>query len=195
MSRANRCLWALEELGLRYQHVPIGFTGELKNPDYLKMNPNGRVPILEDAGEILWESIAINFYLADKYGAHPFWPSSAEGRGKCYQWSFWAVNEIEPRVAVIMAHRIRNPPERRDPETARQSLEELKGPFGVLEEHLSSRQYLLGDAFTIADINVASIARALYLTLKIDLSEWPRAAGWFKRCAGRDTYQRVLAMK
>lgn len=195
MSRANRCLWVLEELKLRYEHLPIGFAGETKSRDYLKINPNGRVPALDDGGEILWESIAINLYLADKYGADPFWPANHVGRGKCYQWSLWAVNDIEPRVSTIMAHQIRNPPERRDPEIARQALEELKDAFRILEEHLCDRQYLLGDAFTVADINVASIMRGLFLTLKIDFSEWQLAERWFKRCSERDTYQRVLAMK
>jgi glutathione S-transferase len=169
--------------------------GRNQSPDYLKINPNGRVPTLEDDGEILWESIAINLYLADKYGADPFWPASAAGRGKCYQWSLWAVNDIEPRVSAIMAHRIRNPPERRDPEVARQALAELSGPFGILEDHLRNRQYLLGDTFTVADINIVSIARGLFLTLKIDLSEWPLVESWSKRCSERDAYQRVLAMK
>jgi glutathione S-transferase len=160
----------LEELGLRYERVPIGFTGETQTLGYLRINPNGRVPTLEDDGETLWESIAINLYLADKYCADSFWPSRAEGRGKCYQWSLWAVDGIEPRVSAIMAHRIRNPPERGDPEVARQALEELNGPFGILEVHLSNRQFLLGDALTIADINVASTTRVLFLTHKIDPS-------------------------
>jgi len=90
------------------------------------------------------------------------------------------VNDIEPRVSAIIAHRIRNPLERRDPEVARQALAELKGPFGILEEHLSNRQYLLGDAFSIADINFASIARGLLLTLKVDLSEWRLAESWLR---------------
>jgi glutathione S-transferase len=74
-------------------------------------------------------------------------------------------------------------------------LEELKTPFGILDRHLSDRPYLLGDAFTIADVNVASICRPLFLTLKLDLSEWKLADAWFHRCTGRATYQRVLAME
>jgi glutathione S-transferase len=195
LSRANRCLWALEELGLRYEHVPTNFTGESRSADYLKINRNGHVPSLEDDGEVLWESIAINLYLADKYGKDPFWPVSPETRGKCYQWSLWAVNEIERRVVTLNAHRIWNPPERRDAEIVQCTLDELKGPFRILDEHLGTRTYLLGDSFTIADVNVASIARALVLTLNIDLSETPAAERWLKQSLERDSYQRVLAMK
>jgi glutathione S-transferase len=118
ISRANRCLWALEELGLAYEHVPTRFNEESKTREYLHINPNGRVPTLVDGDEVLWESIAINLYLADKYGAVPFWPRSPEERGKVYQWSLWAVNEIEPRASTLMAHRMWNPPEQRDPEVA-----------------------------------------------------------------------------
>jgi glutathione S-transferase len=195
MSRANRCLWVLEELGLSYEHVPVGFSGESKTADYLHINPNGRVPALEDDGQILWESIAINFYLADKYGSDPFWPRNVELRGQCYKWSLWAVNEIEPRVSAIMLHRVWNPPERRDADIARRSFDDLIGPLRILDQHLSNRQFLLGDRFTLADVNVASISRALFLTLKMDLSESPVVESWFKKCVGRETYQRVLAMK
>src|ERR1700691_1886653 len=144
MSRANRCLWALEEIGQPYEHIPTNFGEETRRPDYLKINPNGRVPALEDGGEILWESIAINLYLADKYGKEPFWPSNPQMRGKCYQWSFWAVNEIEPRVSALNAHRIWNPPEQRDPQVAQRAIDELKGPFRILDEHLKQRSHLLG---------------------------------------------------
>ncbi len=195
LSRANRCLWALEELGLTYEHVPTGFSGENRTAEYLQINPNGRVPALEDDGRILWESIAINLYLADKYGSDPFWPRSVERRGERYQWSLWAVNEIEPRASAMMAHRVWNPPERRNPEAAQQAFEEMEGPLRILDQHLSTRPFLLGDVFTIADVNVASISRALFFTLKMDLSEWPIVVSWFTRCTGRETYRRVLAMK
>lgn len=196
MSRANRCLWALEELGLPYEHIPTRFAGgESRTPDYLKINPNARVPSLDDGGNIFWESIAINLYLADRYGKEPFWPSDPLLRGKCYHWSLWAVNEIEPRVSALMAHRVWSAPAKRDPEAERQALDQLKGPFRILDAHLRGRDYLLGAEFTIADVNVASVARALVLTLKIDLSESPVAKAWLEKCLGREAYQRVLGMK
>ena len=159
-SRANRCLWALEELGLDYEHIPVNFGEESHRPAYLAINPNGRVPALDDNGVILWESIAINLYLADKYGTAPLWPHNPDLRGKCYQWSLWAVNEIEPRVYTLMAHRVWKPPGQRDQTAVRRAIEELIEPFRILNDALKGGSYLVGGAFSIADLNVASISRA-----------------------------------
>jgi len=194
-SRANRCLWALEELGLDYEHIPVNFGEESHRPAYLAINPNGRVPALDDNGVILWESIAINLYLADKYGTAPLCPHNPELRGKCYQWSLWAVNEIEPRVYTLMAHRVWKPPGQRDQTAVRRAIEELIEPFRILNDTLKGGSYLVGGAFSIADLNVASISRALKLTHNLDLSQTPPVEDWLKRCLGRKAYQRVLAMK
>lgn len=79
MSRAGRSLWALEEVGVNYERVLVGTAGggESRKPEYLKINPNGHVPALDDNGTIIWESMAINLYLAEKYGKSPLWPSTA----------------------------------------------------------------------------------------------------------------------
>ncbi|MBV8450925.1 MAG: glutathione S-transferase, partial [Deltaproteobacteria bacterium] len=89
LSRAARPLWAAEELGLKYEHIPTSFRGGTRTPEHLKLNPNGRIPVIDDDGMIIWESMAINLYLAQKYGKAPFWPSHAEARAHALQWSFW----------------------------------------------------------------------------------------------------------
>src|ERR1700732_3119844 len=114
MSRAARSLWTLEEVGVKYEHVPVGFTGELRKPEYLKINPNGHMPALDDNGTLLWESMAINLYLAEKYGKAPLWPSTPEGRAGAYQWSFWSMTEAEPLLVTVLANRLILPPEQRD---------------------------------------------------------------------------------
>src|SRR5271167_1305040 len=103
-SRSARSLWALEELGLKYEHVPVETT-KAKSPEHLKLNPNGHVPVLEDDGKIFWESMAINLYLAAKYGKAPLWPESHEGRGHAVQWSFWGMTEAEPHLLTVLRNR------------------------------------------------------------------------------------------
>src|SRR5271154_2725991 len=100
-SRAGRSLWALEEVGVKFEHVLVD---ETRKPEYLKINPNGHVPALDDNGTILWESMAINLYIAEKYGKAPLWPSSVEDHGACYQWSFWGMTEVETPLLDIFVN-------------------------------------------------------------------------------------------
>jgi glutathione S-transferase len=93
MSRAARSLWALEELGLKCEHVPLNTQGNSRKPEYPKVNPNGHIPALEDDGQVSWESMAVNLYLAENYGKALLWPSSVADHGHAYQWSLWAVTE------------------------------------------------------------------------------------------------------
>ncbi len=193
-SRAGRSLWALEELGLKYEHVPVGFSGETRKPEYLRINPNGHIPAIDDGGTIVWESMAINLHLAEKYGKSPLWPSTVEQHGACYQWSFWGMTEIEPLLMTIFLNRIMYPPEQRNEQAAAKAALEIKKPLKVLDDHLHDREYLLGKEFTIADLNVASVL-SLAAFVKLDLSATPTAQKWLQTCVGRPANQKAVAMK
>lgn len=193
-SRAGRTLWALEELGLKYEHVPVAFGGETRKPDYLKINPNGHVPAIDDDGTIVWESMAINLYLAEKYGKGGLWPSTVEQHGACYQWSFFGMTEIEPLLMTVFMNRIMLPKEQRNEAAAVKAIEDVKNPFKVLDDHLHGREYLLGKEFTIADLNVASVS-SLVGFLGIDQSATPAAQKWLQKCLGRPANQKAVAMK
>lgn len=98
-SRASRSLLALEELGLPYRHVPRKPWSEAAHAEALaRMNPNARIPVLEDDGLILWESMAINLYLADRYGGAALWPQHPRDRALVYPWSVWSQTEIDVRA-------------------------------------------------------------------------------------------------
>jgi glutathione S-transferase len=91
LSRAYRALWMANELGLDYENVPIHFAdGSAKTPEYLAVNPNGRIPAIDDNGFKLWESMAINLYLAKKHGSGLL-PKTMEDEAHAIQWSFWVM--------------------------------------------------------------------------------------------------------
>jgi glutathione S-transferase len=193
-SRSGRALWALEELGLKYEHIPVGFDGAAKKPDYLKINPNAQIPAIDDDGTIVWESMAINLYLAEKYGKGSLWPSTVEQHGACYQWSFFGMTEIEPLLMTVFTNRLLLPKEQRNEDAAVKAAQGLNKPLKVLDEHLHGREYLLGKEFTIADLNVASVS-SLAAFVGLDLSGTPAAQKWLQTCLARPANQKAIAMK
>jgi len=191
-SRSARCLWALEELGLKYEHVPVETT-KAKSADHLRVNPNGHVPALEDNGQIFWESMAINLYLAAKYGKAPFWPESHEDRGHAAQWSFWAMTEAEPPLITILRNRLLLPAEQRNEQAAVAAIAAMEAPLKVLDGALKGRDYLLGKDFTIADLNLSSVL-SFTTFVKLDTSATPVAQAWLGKCLGRDAFKKARSL-
>jgi len=189
MSRAGRCLWALEEVGAKYEHVPTSVQ-QARGSEHLKLNPNGHVPVLDDDGFVVWESMAINLYLAEKYGKSPLWPSTPQGRAGAYQWSFWAMTEMEPPMVTLLSNRMFLPPEQRSEQAVKQALETIKAPLSVLENHLKSHEYLLGKEFTIADLN-ASAVLSIGSMAGVDLSDAPKTQAWMAKCQSRPSNEKM----
>ncbi len=185
-SRAFRPLWAAHELGLDYEQIPLDYRGDaLQAPDYLALNPNGRIPTLVDDGLVLWESMAITLYLARKYGAGcGLWPATIEGEALAWQWSFWVMTEVERPLLTVLMHARVLPADKCDPAKVNRNLGVLRGPFSVLDGALADRDHLLGPGFTIADLNVASVL-AWCKPAKVALDAYPNLASWLARCLGR----------
>jgi glutathione S-transferase len=184
-SRAFRALWLAKELGLDYENITVDFaSGETRAPAYLAINPNGHVPAIDDDGFILWESMPINLYLAKKYGLGTLYPTSLEDEARAWQWSFWGITELESHVLTAMFNRAIYPENKRDAAAADTAELELQHPFGVLDAAVTKTPYLLGDAFTVADLNVASIL-SWARPARIDFTSFPKAADWLGRCALR----------
>jgi glutathione S-transferase len=190
-TRAFRALWIAKELGLDYEHIPIDI-GDLgaREPDYLAINPNGRLPAIDDDGFSLWESLAITLYLAKKHGR--FYPTTLEGEAKAWQWTLWSVQEVDRGVNIWSLHAVRLPPEDRDPQRRAEALKVLEAPFRVLDGALAGHLYLLGDDFTVADLNVSAvISRAI----DMDLSATPRIGEWLRRCLERPAAREARALR
>lgn len=189
-SRAFRTLWMTEELGLPYELVQTTFTDGTRTPEYLKINPNGRIPAIVDNGFILWESLAINLYLAKKHGVGRLYPTSLEDEARVWQWSFWGVTELERPAITTLFNRVVLAEDKRDPLAADAAEKELAAPLKVLDGVVGPGRYLIGEEFTVADLNVAAILRNAWHA-RIDLDPFPNAATWLHACYERPTAKRV----
>jgi glutathione S-transferase len=189
MSRAPRCLWALEETGVAYEHIPVNqMAGEGQKPEFLAINPNGKVPALVDGDVTLFESMAINLYLARRYGK-ALWPASEADQARAIQWSFWGMTEIEPPLVTLLMHMMFLPESERKPDRVGEANAALPRPLAVLDAHLKDRAYLLGDTFTIADLNLASIFSLAHL-VKVDLSPYANVSRWMGQCLSRPGFRK-----
>jgi glutathione S-transferase len=194
-SRAFRVLWMAQELGLDYQHVKVDFaSGETREPGFLALNPNGQVPVIDDDGFILWESMAINLYLAKKHCVGGLYPSRLEDEARAWQWSFWGMTEVERPVLTAMFNRAILPEDKRDAALADESERQLGRPLMVLDAAVAASPYLLGEHFSVADLNVASIL-SWARPARIDFSHVPKAADWLKRCAERPAARAVRELQ
>ena len=192
-TRAFRAIWIAKELGLPFEHIPveIGAAGARK-PDYLAINPNGRLPAIDDAGFILWESLAITLYLAKKHSTGGLYPATLDGEAKAWQWSLWSVQEVDRGVNIWSLHAVRLPPAERDRERREEALRVLEAPFRVLDGALAGSGYLLGRQFTVADLNVAAvISRAI----DMELASTPHLQAWLRRCLERPAAREALALR
>ncbi len=192
-TRAFRALWAAMELGLDFEHLPIeiGDAGA-RSPEFLAINPNGRLPVIVDHGFVLFESLAITLYLAKKHGFGTLYPAALESEAKAWQWSFWAIAEVDRGVNIWSLHAVRLPPQERNAALRAEALSAIAAPFKVLDAAVARWPYLLGNDFTVADLNVAAvISRAV----DMDLSAVPHLHAWLTRCLDRPAARQALELK
>ena len=193
-SRAMRCMWMLEEIGEPYQLIEKSTRADdLQTADYLRLNPNARIPTLVDGDVVLWEFMAINIYLAQKYEG-PMHFANPEMLGLAAQWSFWAMLEMEDLLLDLLQHRALLPEFVRDPSYAERDELLLRKPLGILNAALEGREFLVGNSFTVADLNVASIL-AWGKMARLGLSAHPEVTRWLDDCSARPAYGRVRARR
>lgn len=184
-SRAFRALWLAEEIGLDYELREVDlFSGAHKSPEYRAINPLGQIPAMTDGDFSMGESLAINLYLARKYGGE-LGPASLDEEGQMMQWTFWAATSIEPLLMPIIHHCIIMPPDMRDDAEVEAALNRLARPIGVLEDYLTDRDYLVAERFTVADLNVAAVLSMLVVADQNTESFGQSFASWLGRCLAR----------
>jgi len=186
-SRAMRAIWMAHELELEFEQE-AGFDETGATADLVALNPMGQVPVLVDDDMVLAESMAINLYLAKKHGKLA--PATLADEAQTLRWCFWAMTAVEKTLLDVLLNARGLMGREQDSAAAAAGIEELQKPFKVLNDALAGRDYLVGDAFSVADLNVASVfswARAA----GIDFAEQPNIAAWLQRCLARDAAARA----
>jgi glutathione S-transferase len=204
-SRATRNIWLCDELGVPFTLVPViqsnrlgtpgaaGVALNTKSPEFLKVNPNGHIPSIDDDGLILHESLGINLYLAKKHGG-PLAPANLAEDGLMTTWTAWALTEVEPHSILVLYHRVAKPVSERDPKIADAAVAALKAPFAVLDKSLAETGYVVGGRFTVADINLAECIR--YATAAPELFEAnPNVKTWLAKVQARPAYKAMMAKR
>ena len=196
-SRTARPLWVAQELGLEYEHIALPYLGgATRTPEFLALNPNGRIPVLDDDGIIVWESMACALYLAERFkgeGRPLLAAANFAEQAEILRWSFWAVTECEKEALAFLMHGVLMPPERRKPELAALAQRRLLAPLRVLEQHLQARPYLAGGRFTVADVCVASVLAWVESAGEL-MAQCPCVEAWLRRCLARPAFAAVRAM-
>jgi len=184
-ARTNYVIWAMKELGLEYQVNPISpMAGETRKPEYLALNPNGLIPTLEEDGFVLWESLAINFYLARNNGDGILWSDDPHEEAEIMQWGIFGIANLDKPAVDYVLHKHAFPEDMRDGATLAAAEQALPPLLQVLDGQLAGKDYLVGARFTLADLTIAAM---LEYPLKsgYDMSGYPTLQGWLSRCLER----------
>lgn len=185
-SRAFRVLWLMHELDMPFEQVPVTINvaqPQCKEPWFLAINPNGRVPAIDDDGFQLWESVAIIQYLAKKAGSE-LYPASLQDESRMLQWAMFTMLDLEPPMIAVLRNRVVLPVDRRDESLALEGLKNLQRPLAIYEAELARQPFFAGARWGLADFMVASAAVTL-LMLKVDLAPYPKFMAWLKASAAR----------
>ena len=186
----QKVMWLIGELGLNHQHIDAGGRfGGLDTPEFLTMNPHGRVPLIDDGGLVIWESHAILRYLSARYGNGAFWAEDPATRSFADRWMDWAQTTLQPDFIVgVFWGFYRTPEKQRDWPAIHNKIELCARHFQLLDRHLAKQKFLCGDAITLGDIPTGtSLFR--YFELEIKRPSIPNVEGWYRRLCDRPAYR------
>jgi glutathione S-transferase len=193
LSSATTTHWALEELGVPYEKVKIDLSkGEQKKPEYLAMNPNGKVPLLVHDGVPIFESVAILIHLGETFGVDKgLFPAAGPKRGEALKWLVWANVSLGESLSRFQHNTVdRIPREEHNAKAAERAKADVELHLGMLEKALEGRAYILGDAFSIVDAHLAGFVQYLGIC-GFDNARWPTLDAWAKKCAARPAHAKA----
>jgi len=185
----QKVLWCCAELDLPFERIDAGMAfGLVETPAYRALNPNGRIPTLEDDGYVLWESNTIVRYLATKHGLGSLCPSDLAARFEAERWMDWQLTTLDRPLRTVFWALVRTPPEQRDPVALEKAQAEAEQALAILDAHFAQRRFVGGEAFTMGDIPVGT---AVYRWLALDLQRAarPHVRRWYERLTERPGFR------
>src|SRR4051812_25850253 len=198
-SSATRVQWALEELGVPYEKARLDRErGENRTPEYLAISPHGNVPALVDGDAKIFESAAILIHLGQRYGVEKgLWPKSPAEASEALVWCVWSSSELNfQRIGYALQTLdapFTLPKEDRNPKVAERFRTGYYARIGVLESRLAGKEYLVGNAFSLADVAIAQSVAGSVARLGLPVAEHKNVTAWVERCSARPAFQRVMA--
>ena len=178
----RRVAAAAKIMGVDIKHINVDlFKGESHTPQFLKLNPHGLTPVLQDGDTIIWEASAINIYLAEKANS-PLLGRSAKERYEVLQWMFWSGEQWRVFATMLFNERVggRAMGHIEDPSIVNLIFKSIRAAASVLDAHLAERQFIVGDALTLADIDIAAPFSQVFRT-KAPYAEFPNLWAWQQR--------------
>jgi glutathione S-transferase len=191
----QKVLWCAEELGLSYQRIDAGMAfGRNTEPDYLAMNPNGRVPTLVDGDFVLWESNSIMRYFALVHGqGSAIYPALPWHRAAVDRWLDWTLSTLQPVDRPVFWALVRTPKEKRDMIAIQKDADAEAVVWRIPDAQLAKRQFIEGDQFTLADIALGAYARRWFGVEGISKPRFPHLERWFAQLSSRPGFQKFVA--
>jgi glutathione S-transferase len=191
----QKVLWCAEELGISYKRIDAGMAfGRNTEPDYLAMNPNGRVPTLVDGDFVLWESNSIMRYFALMHGqGSPIYPGAPSLRASVDRWLDWTLSTLQPVDRPVFWALVRTPIEKRDMVAIQKDADAEAVAWRIPDAQLATRKFIEGDQFTLADIALSAYARRWFGVEGVSKPTLPNLERWFAQFAGRPGFQKFVA--
>lgn len=188
-SNVKKVLWTLDELGLQFEHRNVGGQfGGLDQESFLKINPNGLIPVLQDNDLTLWESNTIVRYLAAQYGQDTLWIEECGKRALSERWMDWTMNSLFEPFKDMLFHLVRLPENQRDPAIVTKAIETFEQHLAIIENELSKQHYLSSDHLSVGDI-IAGVLVYYYYEFKIERCRtFPHIEKWYKRLQTHPAY-------
>ncbi|OSN05673.1 glutathione S-transferase [Lonsdalea britannica] len=187
-TNVKKVLWCAEELGLTYQHIPLGGAfGGNHDPDYLALNPNGLIPCLRDDELVLWESNSIVRYLAAQYGQDSLYLADAKARASAEKWMDWAIS-FAAFFGPVFINMMRTPPDQRDMAAVEANIARCESLLSIADDALASEPWLSGEHFGIGDIPLGCIAYG-WFGMPITRQSHPHLERWYQQLTTRSAFK------